>query len=558
MNGNKRPLTSVFTSISAAKKDLHLFSKSSVALMAPILLIVVALIVAATTLLPLAYLTIRTVGVGEEVWGLLFHTRTIQVFFNSVLLAVVVTALSILIAVPLAFITVRTDIPGRRFWSIATALPLAIPSYVGSFVIIAALAPRGSIVQNWLAPLGIERLPSIYGWPGAVLVLTLFTFPYILLTVRASLHGLDPALEEASQSLGYNRFETFVRVTLRHLYPSIAAGGLLVALYTLSDFGTPSLMRFDSFTREIYVQYQSGFDRNLAAVLSLLLAMLAAIVLFVEYKARGKARYYSTSPGSRRRPWTIELKQWRWPALVFCATVVGLALVMPLSVISFWFLRGVSVGESFISIGQLAVNSVLVSGLAALVVIPAAFPVAILAVRYPSVFTNLMERSTYVGFALPGIVVALSLVFFGANFATLFYQTMVMLILAYVVLFIPQAVGTIRSSLLQVNPRLEEAARSLGRGRFATLRLVTVPVVRSGILAGAALLFITTIRELPATLLLAPLGFSTLATRIWSTTEEALFAEAAASSLLLVAISGLFMTIILSHESESEKRRTRT
>lgn len=526
--------------------------------MAPILLIVVALIVAATTLLPLAYLTIRTVSVGEEVWGLLFHTRTIQVFFNSVLLAVVVTALSILIAVPLAFITVRTDIPGRRFWSIATALPLAIPSYVGSFVIIAALAPRGSIVQNWLAPLGIERLPSIYGWPGAVLVLTLFTFPYILLTVRASLHGLDPALEEASQSLGYNRFETFVRVTLRHLYPSIAAGGLLVALYTLSDFGTPSLMRFDSFTREIYVQYQSGFDRNLAAVLSLLLAMLAAIVLFVEYKARGKARYYSTSPGSRRRPWTIELKQWRWPALVFCATVVGLALVMPLSVISFWFLRGVSVGESFISIGQLAVNSVLVSGLAALVVIPAAFPVAILAVRYPSVFTNLMERSTYVGFALPGIVVALSLVFFGANFATLFYQTMVMLILAYVVLFIPQAVGTIRSSLLQVNPRLEEAARSLGRGRFATLRLVTVPVVRSGILAGAALLFITTIRELPATLLLAPLGFSTLATRIWSTTEEALFAEAAASSLLLVAISGLFMTIILSHESESEKRRTST
>lgn len=517
-------------------------------------MVLAALAVALAMMLPLTYLTIRTVSVGEEVLGLLLHTRTIQVFINSVLLALVVTAMSTLIAVPLAFMTVRTNLPGRRFWSVATLLPLVIPTYVGSFVIIAALGPRGSILQNWLATFGIERIPSIYGWSGTVLVLTLFTYPYILLTVRASLHNLDPALEEASQSLGYNRLKSFFRVTLPHLYPSIAAGGLLVALYTLSDFGTPSLMRFDSFTRVIYIQYQSTFDRSMAAVLALLLVLVAVIILFLEYRARGKIRYYSTSAGSKRQARTIELGRWRWIALIFCVIVVGLALIMPLGVIAYWLIRGLSAGESFMPVGQLVLNSVYVSGLAAFMVIPAALPVALLAVRYSSLFSNLVERSTYIGFAMPGIVVALALVFFGANYATIFYQSMVMLIFAYVVLFIPQAVGTLRSSLLQLNPRIEEAARSLGYGPWQTMRLVTVPMVRTGLLTGVALVFLTTMKELPATLLLAPTGFSTLATRIWSATNDAFFTQAAALALVLIAVTALSMTIILSEEQQSKRK----
>lgn len=533
---------------------LRLMKNSKGSYNPPLSLVLAALVVALAMMLPIGYLTLRTVNVGEEVWSLLFQTSTIQVLINSVLLALVVTILSTFIAVPLAFITIRTNLPGRRFWSIATLLPLVIPTYVGSFVIIAALGPRGSILQNWLASFGIERIPSIYGWSGTVLVLTLFTYPYILLTVRASLHNLDPALEEASQSLGYNHLKSFFKVTLPHLYPSIAAGGLLVALYTLSDFGTPSLMRFNSFTRIIYVQYQSTFDRSMAAVLALLLVLVAVIILFLEYRVRGKIRYYSTSVGSKRHARIIELGRWRWVAFFFCFIVVGIALIMPLGVIIYWLVRGFSAGESFMPVGQLVLNSVYVSGLAAFMVIPAAFPVALLAVRFSSFFSNLIERSTYIGFAMPGIVVALALVFFGANYATIFYQSVVMLIFAYVVLFLPQAVGTMRSSLLQLNPRIEEAARSLGQSPFQTMRLVTVPMMRSGLLTGIALVFLTTMKELPATLLLAPTGFSTLATRIWSTTNDAFFSQAAALALVLIAITALSMIIILSEEKQNKTK----
>jgi len=514
-------------------------------------LVLAAVIVAAALLMPLAYLLIRTASVGGEVWDLLFHPRTIQVFVNSALLALVVTIASSLIAVPLAFLTVRTDIPGKRFWSVATALPLVVPSYVGSFAIIAALGPKGSILQNWLSSFGVERLPSIYGWPGAVLSLTLFSYPYILLTVRTSLHSLDPALEEASRTLGYNRRETFFKVTLPHLKPSIAAGGLLVALYALRDFGTPSLMRFDSFTRVIYIQYQSSFDRSLAAVLALMLVILATFVLFLEYMARGRARYYPSGSGARRPASIIKLGRWRWPATIFCSSVVGLALVMPMGVITYWLVRGIFAGEQLGFVWRLALNSVYVSGLTSIVAVIAAIPVVILAVRFPSVFSNLIERSTYIGFALPGIVVALSLVFFGVRYATPLYQTIAMLIFAYVVLFIPQAVGTIRSSMLQLNPRLEEAARSLGSSSWKAMRQITIPLVRPGLLTGAAMVFLTTMKELPSTLLLAPTGFNTLATRVWSATDNVFFARAAAPAILLVAVSALSMVIILSQERQA-------
>jgi iron(III) transport system permease protein len=518
----------------------------------PFGLVLAATFVALAVSIPLTYLILRTVESGG-VLNLLFKARTAQVFLNSATLAIIVTLLSTFVAVPIAFLTVRTDLPGRRFWSVATTLPLVIPSYVGSYALIAALGPKGSILQNLLDPIGIERLPSIYGWPGAILALTLFSYPYILLTVRSSLHALDPALEEASRSLGYNKKETFLRVTLPHLKPSIAAGGLLVAFYALSDFGTPSLMRFDSFTRVIYIQYQSSFDRSMAAILALSLVGLAAFTLFLEYLARGKARYYTSRSGTKKPTKIVKLGVWRWPSLLFCAAVAGLAILMPLGVITYWFIRGMFAGEQMNFVWDFALNSIYVSGFAAITAVMAALPVTFLAVRYPSRLSNLLERGTYIGFALPGIVVALSLVFFGAKYATPLYQSKAMLVFAYVVLFIPQAVGTLRSSLLQVNPKLEEAARSMGETTLGAIKKITIPLVRPGLLTGAALVFLTTMKELPATLLLAPTGFSTLATRVWSATDNAFFARAAAPALILVLVSTISMSIILSQEKTSEE-----
>ncbi|MFQ5611768.1 MAG: ABC transporter permease [Anaerolineae bacterium] len=509
--------------------------------------------IVAAALLPLGYLLIRAAGAGAKVWDILLRPRTIQIFFGSAGLALSVTTLAIAIGVLLAWLTARTDLPGRRFWSVATVLPLVLPSYVGAYTLIAALGPKG-MVQGWLEPFGVERLPSIYGFPGALLALTLFTYPYVLLSVRAALRGLDPCLEEAARGMGRSPTRVFWEITLPHLRPAILAGGLLVALYTLSDFGAVSLLRFNSFTRAIYLQYTSSFDRSVAAVLALLLVVLTFLILAIESRMRGRACYYRSSAGTVRPAATVRLGRWRWPALAFCGFITALGLALPLIVIGYWLLRGLIAGEALKLGLDTVLNSLTASGLAALAAVVMAVPVVVLAVRFPGRLSGWLARGTYVGYALPGVVIALSLVFFGANYATFLYQTLAMLVFAYIVRFLPQAVGSTRASLLQISPRLEEAARSLGRTSGQALCSITLPLLKPGLFTGMALVFLTGMKELPATLLLGPTGFGTLATRIWGATEEAFFARAAAPALLLVFVSAISVWLILSQEEKGLRR----
>ena len=516
----------------------------------PAHVLVPALVVAGAMLLPLVYLAIRTAGAGEEALDLLLRQRTLWVTLRTMALAIVVTLSSAVMALPLAWLTVRTDLPLRRVWSVLTVLPLVIPSYVGAFVIVTALGPRGMLQQILEVPLGVQRLPDIYGFPGAALVLTLFTYPYMLLSIRAVLWGLDPALEDTSRSLGAGPWSTFRRVVLPQLRPALGAGALLVALYTLSDFGAVSLLRFESLTQQIYIQYQASFSRNMAAVFSLLLGGLTVTVLLVEARARGRARYHRATGGVARPTGVIRLGRWRWSALGYCGGIVGVALALPMGVLGYWLIRGVAAGEPLRLLWSSAWNSVHVSALAAGIAVVAALPVAVLAVRFPGRTATAIERATYTGFALPGLVVALALVFFGANYARVFYQTLALLVFAYLVLFLPLAVGAVRTSLLQVTPRLEEMGRSLGRSSFRVLLTVTAPLVRPGLVAGAALVFLTALKELPATLLLSPIGFHTLATKIWSATNDGFFARAAAPSLLLIVIASLPLIWLLRRERD--------
>ncbi|MCC5614384.1 iron ABC transporter permease [Nostoc sp. CHAB 5836] len=521
----------------------------------PLFLTLAAGVVAVAIALPLLYLVIRTAGIGgEELSEVISRPRNIMVFFNSAAMAATVTLFSILIAVPLAFLTVRTDLPGRRFWLVATTLPLAVPSYVGSFALIATLAPRGSFLQLLLQPLGVKELPSIYGFPGTVLAITLFTYPYMLLSIRSALQGIDPSLEEASRSLGYGSRETFFKVVLPQLKPSIIAGGLLVSLYALRDFGTPSLMQFDAFTRAIFLQYKTSFNRNSAAALSLMLVTLVLLILWLEYRMRSRAAYYSRGSASLRPPKIVKLGIWKWPALGFCLLITSFGVVLPVGITLFWLIRGLNGGYTFPNLLPTILNSIGAAGLAALATTIFALPVAILAVRFPSKITAIIERCSYLGFGVPGIVVALSLVFFGANYLSPLYQTMPMLIFAYLVLFLPQSVGTVRSSLLQVNPQLEESARSLGRNGWQTLREITLPLVQPGVLSGAVLVFLTAIKELPATMLLAPISFNTLAMQIWQATENVDFADAAAASLAMLLVSMGSTLLVLSQENVKKEQ----
>jgi iron(III) transport system permease protein len=506
-------------------------------------------VVAGLVLLPLIYLLLRAAAAPPAAWQQLFQPRTLAILLNSAVLTVTVTAASIALAVPLAWLLVRSDLPGRRAWTVLLILPLVVPSYVGAFSLLAMFGPRG-ILQGWLAPLGVERLPEIYGLPGAWLTLTLFTYPYVLLTVRAGWRRLDASLEEAAHSLGHGSRRVFRRVTLPHLRPSIAAGGLLVALYTLSDFGAVSLLRANVFTQAIYTQYRSSFDRSYAALLSLVLVAATLAILWAEQRARGQART-SRAHGSSGRPLrTIALGRWRWPALALTGSVALLALALPIGVMLDWLALGLQRGETWPGLGRAALNSFSAAGLAAGVTVLAGLPIAVLAARYHTRLARGLERASYVGFGLPGVVVGLSLVYFGATYAPWLYQTLALLVFAYAVRFLPEAMGSARSALVQVSPRLEEAARGLGLSPLRAWLRVTLPLARPGILAGGALVFLTVLKELPLTLMLAPTGFATLATQIWSATAEAFYARAALPALLLLAVSSLSVAIIFSQDRD--------
>ena len=506
--------------------------------------------VAAVALLPLGYLLIRSSEIGwDRAFDIVTSARVRGLLWRTGLLATTVTAAAVLIAVPVAWLTVRTDLPLRRFWVVATALPLAIPTYVGGYAFIGAVGPRG-ILQGWLEPLGVDSLPSFYGFWGAWLVLTLFTYPYVLLTVRSAVRGLDPTLEEASRTLGQSRWTTMRRVVLPQLRPSILAGSLLVGLYTLSDFGAVSMLRFDSFTRAIFVQYRASLDRSTAAMLGLVLVAVTLVVLGGESAARRSGSYHRLHAGGPRRAPVTPLGRWRWPAFGLLCALLAIALVVPLAVVATWFFRGLDAGEPLRLTTTLIGNSLRAAALGALASVAAAWPVAVLAVRRGGWLGRLVEGACWVGHSLPGVVVALSLVFFGARVVPSIYQTHWLLTLAYVVLFLPQALGAIRASLLQISPSLEEASRLLGRGSIATTVGVVLPLARSGLLAGGALVFLTCMKELPATLLLAPTGYPTLATQVWSATSEAFFARAALPALALVLLSSLPMAVLILRESD--------
>ena len=513
------------------------------------LLRIVVLVVAALSLSPVLYLLIRASESAPQIPSLLTRPRTIQVLINSILLTTLVTLSATLLGCTLAWLTIRTDLPGRRFWSAITCLPLVLPSYVGAFALLAALGPNG-MLQGVLAPLGVTKLPSIYGLPGAWLALTLFTYPYVQLSVRAGLRGLDPALEDAAQCLGRTRTQVFRQIVLPHLRPAIGAGALLVSLYTLSDFGAVSLLQYNVLTREIYIQYSTALDRSAAAILALMLVALTGIIILIESWTRSHRPQYRTGSSTARYHAPVPLGKWRWPAIILCASVTILGLGIPILVTAFWWIRGLHASATIGAQMRILLNSVSASGLAAIACVLAALPVVIQSTRYPGKLSRLAEKAAYTGHALPGIVVALALVFLGIRYLPFLYQSLIMLVIAYTILFLPLALGSLRTVMLKLNPRTEEAAFMLGRPPCNVFFRITLPQLRPGILTGMALIFLTCMKELPATLLLGPTGFETLATRIWSATEEAFFAMAAAPALILMVAAAISLWILLHHEQD--------
>jgi iron(III) transport system permease protein len=490
-----------------------------------------AIAVLAPITVAILFLFARAFGATDAAWDTLWSLRTLRLIGRSFTLTALVTASATVIGVGGAWILARTDVAFTRVWGVVFALPLVVPSYVLALAFVSATGPRGLIAD--VTGLGT---PHLIGLPGAWLALTIATYPYVYLITAAAITKIDPALEEAARSLGASPSRVFRTVILPQLRPAVGAGALLAALYTLSDFGAVSLMRFDAFTRVIYAQYSGRLDRTPAIVLSIALIAIAGVFIWGEQRTRGKGSYFTRSamrPPARHHLGTLQ----RLGAVVALGATAAIGVVVPVSVLVSWLVRGIA-GGTDIFIPWKAIGGSLTAGtLAGVLAMAGAIPIVILTVRYASKSTLWVERGVFTIFSLPHITIAIAVIAFTIRYATPVYQSILVLGIVYASMFLAQATSAAKASLLQVNPALEDASRSLGRGPIATYIRVTFPLMARGLLAGGALVFVTTLKELPATLLLSPPGFTTLAVRIWSAADESLFARAATSSLILIGVS---------------------
>ena len=479
----------------------------------PLALVLPGLLAALTSIAPLAYLFDIASDRGLDfVWDEIWQQRTIELVARSLFLAASVSLASVFISVPAAWLVTRGDIPFRSGWRVLLALPLAIPSYLAAFA--------------W-----ISWRPSMAGFTGAFVVLTLVTYPYVFLPVCAALSRLNPAIEEIAVIHGRGRSVQLILLAARQVRGSIATGALLVALYVLSDFGAVATMRYDAFTWVIYSSYRSGFNPSRAAILAIVLVLIALVLLFGEKILRGQneshlsARSVDANPRHR-----VSIKP---VAIAFLSTVIIFALAFPIWRVVTWVYRYGS-EDSMADIATALWHSVFFSGLAALATIHLALPIGILAGRYPSRSTTLLEQSTYVTHALPGIVIAISMVFLGVRLLEPIYLRTPLLVIAYVALFLPVAVGSIRSAAEQIPDSLDEVSRSLGLSPWGIVRRVTLPLLAPGLLSAGALVMLAGMKELPATMLLRPTGSETLATRLWTYTSVSDYAGAGPYALAII------------------------
>jgi iron(III) transport system permease protein len=446
-------------------------------------------------------------------------------------LATAVTATSLVIGTATAWITSRTRIRFAGLWMVVVSMPLVVPSYVAALTIIGATG-NGGLFSRLIG----STVPTPYGFVGAWLALSVFLAPLAHLIVSPGLSAIDPATEEAAVGLGSTPLKTFWSVTLPQLRPSLVSAGLLVGLYTISDFGAVSLLRYDTFTRAIYTLYQGQIDRGPAQTLSAILMVVALVILITERRIRSRGRLHGRKPARRRQK--VMLTRWQTRIAVgFLSAYAFLGLIVPAAVLGFWLMRGLSSGQTITSIWPEVGRSLTVSITAAAVATLAALPVAMVTVHRSSRATTVFESSVWIAYSLPHITVGIAMVGFALSWGRPLYQTTALLLFVYVSMFLAQSMSATQDSIRRVNPNLEEASRGLGRGQLSTLVRVTLPLVSSGMLAGAALVFIGVIKELPATLLLRPNGFETLAVRIWSATGEGFLTRASFSGLILISLS---------------------
>ncbi|HJL91339.1 MAG: iron ABC transporter permease [Acidimicrobiales bacterium] len=523
---------------------------------APLALKVIALISAFLFACPAIYLVWRNITSDSDPLGVLFSEQTLSPLMRTINLTILVTLSAAILGTGLAWLTIRTDMPSRRILKIILPLPLVFPTFVGAAAFIRTLNP-GGLANNLVEKIGIEKTLELHGLFGAWLVLTLFTYPYVFLPVAARLKNLSSSLEESARLLGDSSWSTFRKVVLPQIASSLLAGSLLVFLYTISDFGAVQFMRYDTLTRAIWTTRLN--NQPVSFALALILLTLAAVAVIIETFVSRRFR----KPDATTQVETVLISLGKWKPIAITASwlIVFLALITPTIALGDWaadgllreFRGGRPLFIDFKDIIEPTINTAWISMLTALIAAAIVLPVSYLVAKYRSSIGNTANAIMTSTFAMPGLLIALSMFFWTLKTswaAEHLRGTIIILIFAYLVRFSAQALGPAKASVASIPPSLEDASQVLGASKFKRFFTIDIPVVTPGLLAGSGLVLMSTMKELPITLLVAPFEFPTLTTKIFQSFEDAFVAEGGLLALILVLLSAILTWILVIRQAD--------
>jgi len=521
-----------------------------------------SIMLAFVVFMPLLVLGFSWLSFDGEIWLHLSETLLPDVILNTAVLILGVSVGVLLLGISLAWLTSMCEFPGRRFFDWALMLPFAMPAYVLAFVFLGLMDFSGPIQAfiRYVFGLPANWFFDVRNAGGVIIVMTLVLYPYVYMLARVAFLSQGQAVFDAGRSLGLSPFQAFIKVALPMARPGIIAGLSLALMEALADFGAVAVFNYDTFTTAVYKAWFGFFDLHLAAQLATILLILVVVALTVERRLRGRSRYDE----NRSRHWRrIQLNgSQKWLATGYAALVFALAFFVPLlQLISWAWESRADFDETY---RQLLGHTFTLGMIAALLTVTGAFVLAYNRRIHQNRISAITVRIGTLGYALPGSVLAvgvmISLVWLDqriADFAEailgsepelLLSGSVFALLIAYFARFQAVAFGPVESALERIRPSIRDASRSLGATSWETIRLIYLPMLKPGMFTAALLVLVDTMKEMPATLLLRPFGWDTLAVRIYEMTSEGEWERAALPAVALVLV-GLIPVSILVRKS---------
>lgn len=514
---------------------------------------VASIVIAGIMMIPVVTMIVYSSTVDPAIWIKLWQTRIPKLFMSSMLLVTAVTIGSVILGTLLAFLVERTNLPYRKWFRPLLITPLITPCFIIAICYVNFFGVRG-VGEKMLEGVGINcSLPNLYGYWGAVGIFILGTFPYVYTIVLAALRKIDPSLSEAARCLGVSRFRRVVSISLPLLMPAISAGAILVALYVFADFGVVSILRYSTFVNMIYEQMSGRYNFAVAASLSTVLMAITFLLVFAQDLITKRRQFITSKNKSYNLP-PLDLKLFKIPALLLVMAVLVLGLLLPVGVLVYWLIQSIGVtsvwGTDAAELIRSGINSLLISGLTATAAIVMALPLAYWNVRQPkSRWGKILAGLSQSGVALPGVLVALALSLVLGKFVPQWNFSIMALFLAFLIHFFAKSYQMTQAGLTQISPRIEEGARILGCSPLRTFWHITRPLLSPALMVAWIFVFLSSMRELAASLLLRPAGFDPLTVKVWIAASEGFYEQAAAPALCIVLLS-LPMVVIMANRQE--------